>query len=216
MFPMQRRAFSQAALMSTAALALPRAFAQAGAFKEGSDYLKLGRPAPVDAPAGKVEVVEFFGYWCPHCANFEPSFHAWTKKVPAHVVVRRNPVAFRDENVPLQRLYFAIEAMDRVDDLHGKVFTAIHGERQRMVTTDEITAWVVKQGVDKDKFLGFYNSFGVAGKVQRAKQLTEAYQVDGVPSLGVGGQYYTSGTQAKSLQRALTVVEHLAEAGRQG
>jgi protein dithiol oxidoreductase (disulfide-forming) len=216
MFPMQRRAFSQAALMSTAALALPRAFAQAGAFKEGSDYLKLGRPAPVDAPAGKVEVVEFFGYWCPHCANFEPSFHAWTKKVPAHVVVRRNPVAFRDENVPLQRLYFAIEAMDRVDDLHGKVFTAIHGERQRMVTTDEITAWVVKQGVDKDKFLGFYNSFGVAGKVQRAKQLTEAYQVDGVPSLGVGGQYYTSGTQAKSLQRALTVVEHLAEAGRKG
>jgi thiol:disulfide interchange protein DsbA len=163
-----------------------------------------------------VEVVEFFGYWCPHCANFEPSFHAWTKKVPAHVVVRRNPVAFRDENVPLQRLYFAIEAMDRVDDLHGKVFTAIHGERQRMVTTDEITAWVVKQGVDKDKFLGFYNSFGVAGKVQRAKQLTEAYQVDGVPSLGVGGQYYTSGTQAKSLQRALTVVEHLAEAGRKG
>ena len=213
---MQRRAFSQAALMSTAALALPRAFAQAGAFKEGADYLKLGRSAPVDAPAGKVEVVEFFGYWCPHCANFEPSFHAWTKKVPAHVVVRRNPVAFRDENVPLQRLYFAIEAMDRVDDLHGKVFNAIHGERQRMVTSDEITAWVVKQGVDKDKFLGLYNSFGVAGKVQRAKQLTEAYQVDGVPSLGVGGRYYTSGTQAQSMQRALSVVEHLAEASRKG
>ena len=213
---MQRRAFTQAALMSTATLALPSAFAQAAAFKEGADYLKLGRPAPVDAPAGKVEVVEFFGYWCPHCASFEPTFHAWTKKVPAHVVVRRSPVAFREDTVPLQRLYFAIEAMGRIDDLHGKVFTAIHGERQRLNTTEQITEWVVKQGVDKEKFLGFYNSFGVAGKVQRAKQLSEAYQIDGVPSLGVAGQYYTSGTQAKSLQRALGVVEQLADFGRKG
>lgn len=213
---MQRRAFTQAALMSTATLALPSAFAQAAAFKEGADYLKLGRPAPVDAPAGKVEVVEFFGYWCPHCASFEPTFHAWTKKVPAHVVVRRSPVAFRDDTVPLQRLYFAIEAMGRIDDLHGKVFTAIHGERQRLNTAEQITEWVVKQGMDKEKFLGFYNSFGVAGKVQRAKQLSEAYQIDGVPSLGVAGQYYTSGTQAKSLQRALGVVEQLADFGRKG
>lgn len=213
---MQRRAFTQAALMSTATLALPSAFAQAAAFKEGTDYLKLGRPAPVDAPAGKVEVVEFFGYWCPHCASFEPTFHAWTKKVPAHVVVRRSPVAFREDTVPLQRLYFAIEAMGRIDDLHGKVFTAIHGERQRLNTAEQITEWAVKQGVDKEKFLGFYNSFGVAGKVQRAKQLSEAYQIDGVPSLGVAGQYYTSGTQAKSLQRALGVVEQLADFGRKG
>lgn len=213
---MQRRAFTQAALMSTATLALPSAFAQAAAFKEGTDYLKLGRPAPVDAPAGKVEVVEFFGYWCPHCASFEPTFHAWTKKVPAHVVVRRSPVAFREDTVPLQRLYFAIEAMGRIDDLHGKVFTAIHGERQRLSTAEQITEWAVKQGVDKEKFLGFYNSFGVAGKVQRAKQLSEAYQIDGVPSLGVAGQYYTSGTQAKSLQRALGVVEQLADFGRKG
>lgn len=210
---MQRRAFTQAALMSSAALALPSAFGQA-AFREGTDYLKLGRPAPVDAPAGKVEVVEFFGYWCPHCASFEPAFHAWTKKVPAHVVVRRNPVAFRDDNVPLQRLYYAIEAMGRVDDLHAKVFTAIHGERQRLATTDQITDWMVKQGVAKDKFLGFYNSFGVAGKVQRARQLTEAYQVDGVPSLGVAGRFFTSGSQAGSLERALAVVDHLAEVSR--
>ena len=210
---MQRRAFTQAALMSSAALALPSAFGQA-TFREGTDYLKLGRPAPVDAPAGKVEVVEFFGYWCPHCASFEPTFHAWTIKVPAHVMVRRNPVAFRDDNVPLQRLYYAIEAMGRIDDLHGKVFTAIHGERQRLATADQITDWMVKQGVDKDKFLGFYNSFGVAGRVQRARQLTEAYQVDGVPSLGVAGRYFTSGTQAKSLERALSVVDHLAEVSR--
>jgi len=212
---MQRRAFSQAALMSTAALALPSAFAQA-ALKEGTDYLKLGRPAPVDTPAGKVEVVEFFGYWCPHCAHFEPTFHAWAKKVPAHVVVRRNPVAFRDDNVPLQRLYYVLEAMGRLDDLHGKVFKAIHVDRQRMVTSDEITAWAVKEGVDKDKFLGLFNSFGLAGKVQRAKQLTEAYQIDGVPSLGVAGKFYTAAGLAGNMERALVVVDRLADMSHKG
>ena len=77
---MQRRAFTQAALTSTAALALPSAFGQA-TFKEGTDYLKLGRPVPVDAPAG--EVLEFW-LLVPHCASLEPTFHAWTKKTPAH------------------------------------------------------------------------------------------------------------------------------------
>lgn len=217
---MRRREFSQAALLSCATVALTtlstQAVAQAAAPKEGRDYLKLSRPAPVDAPAGKVEVVEFFGYWCPHCAHFEPTFDAWQKKMPAYVSVRRLPVAFRDDNVPLQRLYYVLEAMGKVDELHAKVFTAVHGEKLRLNTQDEIANWVAKQGIDKAKFLEFYNSFSVAGKVRRAKQIFEAYQVDGVPSFGVAGQYFTSGSLVGNMERTLKVVEQLAETSRKG
>lgn len=217
---MDRREFSQAAALSSVALALGAshltASAQAAAFKEGTDYLRLQRPAPVDAPAGKVEVVEFFWYNCPHCFRFEPAFEDWARKVPAHVAVRRVPVAFRDDNVPQQRLYYALEAMGKADELHTKVFHAVHVEKQRLNTQDEIASWVAKQGVDKTKFLEFYNSFGVAGKARRATQITEAYQVDGVPALGVAGLYFTSGSMAKSMERALKVVEHLAEVSRKG
>lgn len=217
---MRRREFSQAAALSPVALTLAGVhapvFAQAGGFQEGVDFLKLSRPAPVDAPAGKVEVVEFFWYNCPHCFQFEPAFESWAKKVPAHIAVRRVPVAFRDDNVPQQRLYYALEAMGKVEELHGKVFNAVHAEKQRLNTQDEIASWVAKQGVDKTKFLEFYNSFGVAGKARRASQITEGYQVDGVPALGVAGRYFTSGTMAKSMARALQVVEHLAEVSRKG
>ena len=216
---MRRREFAGAAMALTATawgLTTPAVWAQTKGFKEGADYLKLARPAPVDTPAGKVEVVEFFGYWCPHCARFEPAFEAWVKKVPAHVVVRRVPVAFRPDTEPLQRLYFSLEAMGKVDELHGKVFAAIHGEKQKLNSQDDIANWVAKQGLDKAKFLEHYNSFSMSGKLKRAAQLVEAYQLDGVPALGVAGKYFTSGSLAQSMERALQVVEHLAEVSRKG
>lgn len=217
---MRRREFARSALLTTAAsgLAFPVlqgvAVAQPNAPKEGVDYLKLSSLAPVETPAGKVEVVEFFWYNCPHCFKFEPQFEAWAKKVPAHVVVRRVPVAFRADNVAQQRLYFTLEAMGKVDELHGKVFNAVHVEKQRLNTQEEIVAWVAKQGVDKTKFLEFFNSFSVVGKAKRATQVTEGYQVDGVPALGVAGRYFTSGSLAKSMERSLSVVEYLVEVSR--
>lgn len=217
---MRRREFSQIAALCGTALTLggaaAPALAQAPAIREGKDYLRLSRPAPVDAPTGKVEVIEFFGYWCPHCASFEPAFEAWQKKMPAHIALRHIPVAFRDDNVPLQRLYYVLEAMGKVDELHGKVFTAIHGEKLRLNNQDAIADWVSRQGVDKAKFLEHYNGFTVASKLRRAKQVFDAYQVDGVPSFGVAGLYYTSGSEAGSMERALRVVEQLAEASRKG
>lgn len=213
---MRRRDFSQVALLSASAwgLTVPAAYAQAKAPVAGKDYIKLGRPAPVDTPAPKVEVLEFFGYWCPHCAKFEPAFEAWAKKAPAHMVVRRVPVAFRDDQVPMQRLYFALEAMGKVDELHPKVFTALHGDKVKLSNQEDIANWVVKQGLDKAKFLEQYNSFSMSGKVKRATQMAEAYQLDGVPAMGVAGQYFTSGSLAGSMERVLAVVEHLAEVSR--
>ena len=166
---MQRRAFSRhllatgaAALVPVAGLHSPLAQAQAAAaqrFKEGTDYVRLGRPAPVDAPAGQVEVLEFFAYTCIHCFNFEPVFESWKSKAPAHVVVRRVPVAFSEAFVPLQRLYYTLEAMGQLDALHAKVFRAIHVDKQRLVNEAAMTAWVEKQGVDRQKFSELFNSF---------------------------------------------------------
>ncbi|MFC7458899.1 thiol:disulfide interchange protein DsbA/DsbL [Hydrogenophaga defluvii] len=216
---MQRREFTQAVLMagtaSTGLLGASHAQAQA-TFKEGSDYLKLSRPAPVDAPADKVEVIEFFWYSCPHCNAFEPAFDAWAKRQPAHVVVKRAPVAFQDSFVPQQRLYYALEALGKVEEMHRKVFHAIHTERQRLATQDQIADWVAKQGVDRAKFLEAYNAFGVAGKARRATQLQDAYQVDGVPSLGIAGKYFTSGSLAQTLPRSLLVADHLIAQSRKG
>ena len=114
---MKRRTFSTAVLASMAAVGAASAQAQQ-AFRSGRDFLPLERPVATEAGTGKVEVIEFFWYSCPHCNAFEPQLEAWVKKLPADVVLRRVPVAFRDNFVPQQRLFYVLEAMNRLD-LHG-------------------------------------------------------------------------------------------------
>jgi len=201
------------ALAAPLALAAAPGWAQQ-AFRPGKDYLALERPLASDVGPGKVELIEFFWYSCPHCNAFEPSFAQWVKAAPKEVVVRRVPVAFRDDFAPQQRLYYTLEALGWVETLHAKVFHAVHVERLGLNTDALIQAWIDKQGVDGKKFAETYKSFGVAGKVKRAVQLQNDYRVEGVPSLGIAGRYYTDGTLAGSMERALKVAESLIARSR--
>lgn len=214
---MKRREFSTAA--AVAALSLPvagPAFAQARQFKEGKDYVKLGKPVASDAPAGKVEVIEFFWYSCGHCNAFEPTLEAWIKSAPKELHIRRVPVAFNSSFAPQQKLYYTLEGLGKLPELHSKVFRAIHVERLPLNKDDLIFDWIGKQGVDVAKFKEIYNSFTVANQVRKATQLQDAYQVEGVPSMGVAGRYYTDGSLAGSMQSVLQIVEYLAGEVRKG
>ncbi len=216
---MKRREFSLlagAATVATQALWPAVAHADAAKPEAGTDYLVLDPRAPVEAPAGKIELVEFFWYSCPHCSAFEPELGAWLKKLPKDVAFRRVPVAFRDDFVPQQRLYYALEAMGLVDKLHTKVFAAIHGERLDLSKAPAILDWVAKQGVDRAKFSEQFGSFSVATKSSRAQQLQNAYKVEGVPALGVAGRFYIDGSIAKGMSNALKVMESLLAVARTG
>ena len=219
---MQRREFSLSAATVAAAtlggtMALsPAAQAQAKSFQEGTDYLLLDKIAGTEAPAGKIEVVEFFWYSCPHCNRFEPQLEEWIKKLPKDVYMRRVPVSFRPDFEPQQRLFYVLESMGKVDELHKKVFYAIHVEKQPLATADQVAAWAEKQGINKAKFIEAYNSFPIATKTRKATLLQDAYKVDGVPALGVAGRYFTSGSLAQTMERALLVTDYLVGLARKG
>jgi len=157
----------------------------------GVDYHTLDRPQQTDS-GKKVEVMEFFWYACPHCNALDPALTEWVKKQGDAIVFKRLPVLFRDSMVPQQKLYYALEAMGKTEQLHKQIFHAIHVDHLSLATDATITDFVVKHGVDKKKFLDAYNSFGVATKVRRAAQLQEAYKVDGVPLIAIDGRYITS------------------------
>lgn len=211
---MKRREFSltSASVLAGSALVLSpigSAHAQAKAPVAGTDYLVLDKPVATDAAAGKVEVIEFFWYACPHCFAFEPALTAWVKKLPKNVAFRRVPVVFQDSFIPPQKLYYTLEAMGQLEAQHEKVFNAIHVERQKLDKDNLVIDWAVKQGLDKAKFVETYNSFAVATKARKAAQLQEAYKVAGVPAMGVAGRFYTDGTLSQSMERGLTVVDYL-------
>jgi len=125
------------------------------------------------------------------------------------VLIRRVPVSFRPNFEPQQRLYYVLEGMGKVDEMQMKVFNAIHLERQALTNGDQITAWAEKQGINKAKFVEAYNSFTIVTKVRKATQLQDQYKVQGVPALGIAGRFYTDGSQAGSMERALGVTEYL-------
>ena len=211
---MQRREFSQVALSAATLAGLTTALpltaqAQGKPLAEGIDYVQLGKPASVESAADKIEVVEFFWYSCPHCNAFEPQLERWIKKQPKDVLIRRVPVSFRPNFEPQQRLYYVLEGMGKVDEMQMKVFNAIHLERQALTNGDQITAWAEKQGINKAKFVEAYNSFTIVTKVRKATQLQDQYKVQGVPALGIAGRFYTDGSQAGSMERALGVTEYL-------
>jgi protein dithiol oxidoreductase (disulfide-forming) len=181
---------------------------------EGKEFTRLQPPVAVSVPAGKVEVVEFFGYWCPHCHAFEPSLDAWARKLPADVVFRRIPVAFGAPHEPYQKLYFALEAMGQLDAMHRKVFNAIHVDRMRLDKDADLQKLAQANGVDFAKLKDTMNSFSVATKCNQAKKAASEYKIDGVPTMGVQGRFMTSVGQAGSHEGALRVMDGLIAKAR--
>ena len=198
------RIFTIAAL-AVATLLSPIALAQS----PGQPYLTLNQAQPSDTP-GKIEVLEFFAYSCVHCATMEPMLQAWTKKLPDNVVFKHVPVAFNAGMEDLQRLYYALEAMDRMD-IHAQVFDAIHKERKRLYDAKAITDWVVDKGVDRAEFEAVYTSFGLNTKISRANELAETYEIQGTPTLTIGGKYVTSPSMTGTYQSAIDQAQQLIE-----
>jgi thiol:disulfide interchange protein DsbA len=204
---MNRRDFSAAVACAAGGLAGP-AFAQ-GEPVEGKHYVRLAQPAPVSAPSGKIEVVEFFWYGCPHCNSLEPALEEWFKKLPPEVAFRRVPVGFAAIHESHQRLFYGLEAMGKLEAMHRKIFAAIHGQQQRLDKESDQVAFLNANGVDGAQYAKVAREFHVQTAVQKAKKLSEAYKIDGVPAIGVHGRYYTAGSLAGDNRRALDVATYL-------
>jgi len=176
--------------------------------EEGFDYRVLPIAQPIDAK-GKVEVIEFFWYGCPHCYEFEPELKGWIKRQNKDVVFKKVPIAFREELMPHSQLFYALETLGKGDALNDKVMFAMHRENKRLLNENEIADWVAAQGVDRNAFLAAYRSFAVLSKARAANQLGNAYRIDGVPTVAVQGKYITSPSIAGSRAKAVNIMDFL-------
>jgi thiol:disulfide interchange protein DsbA len=199
--------------LAASALFAPVSHAQAPQAGSQQPYQVVNPPIPSDH-AGKIEVMEFFAYTCPHCAAMQPMVESWVKTASPDVVLVQVPVAFNAAMKPLQQLYYTLQALDR-PDLNSKVFIAIHQEHKQLFTKSAMADWVATQGVDRKKFEDTFDSFSVATQSERATQLTKQANIDGTPSYLVGGKYLTSPVMAgNSYQGALDEVNKLLPMAR--
>jgi thiol:disulfide interchange protein DsbA len=172
-----------------AAAALPAlALAQTGtAPVEGTQYLPVRPPQPTES-GGRVEVLEFFQYSCPHCARFTPDLDAWTKRQGSAIDYKRVPINWDGSTLPHTKIYFTLEQLGRLD-LHDKVFRAIQVDRRKLADPNEIADFMAAQGIDRKQWLDNFNSFSVNTKTARAGQVWRAYKIEGTPAVAIDGRY---------------------------
>ena len=190
-------------LLLSLGLAAGLAQASPAAPVAGKDFEVMKSPQPVSAPAGKVEVIEFFWYGCPHCYEFEPTIEAWVKKQGNNIDFKRVPVAFRDDFVPHSKLFYAVSALG--------IFNAIHKQKNYLLTPQAQADFLATQGVDKKQFTDAYNSFSVQGEVNQSAKLLKDYAIDGVPTVVVQGKYKTGPAYTNSIPGTAQVLDFLVK-----
>ena len=180
----------------------------ARAQKAGQPFQTLATKVPTEV-AGKIEVIEFFSYGCPHCHDFEPLLNNWTKTLPADVNFVKVPITFnRPEWTNLARIYYTLEAMGESAKLGPAVFAAIHEQKRQLQKEDVLLEWAGSV-TDAKRFGDTWKSFGVQSRVQRSNQIAAAYRVSGVPMMAVDGRFIVSASTAGSHEGMLKTVNEL-------
>jgi protein dithiol oxidoreductase (disulfide-forming) len=199
--------------LSFLAALLMLASAGAAWSQAGPPYSLLTPPQATDG-SGKIEVVEFFWYGCPHCYALEPAVNAWLKTAPKDVVFKRIPAFPNDVWGQGAAMYYTLEAMGILDQYHQKVFDAIHRDKVNFANKSNRDAWLKTNGIDPVKYAEVEKSFAVISKLARARQLTQSYKVDSVPRIIVNGKYVTSGEQAGGADKIFSTVDQLVAMSR--
>jgi thiol:disulfide interchange protein DsbA len=212
-----------AAVASTVAAATPTASAATPAgpslWQEGVNYTRLVPAQPTSVPAGQVEVLEFFWYACPHCYAIDSMVEAWKKTKPAYVTFSRVPVLWNEGHRSLARLYYTLDSMGKLDQLHSEIFQEIHVNGNPLVASDPNnaaeseriqTAFVKKFGISEVDFKKAYHSMAVDLAVQKADELVQRYRIDGVPRFVVNGKFIADVASAGTPERLISLVGDLA------
>ena len=187
---MHRRAFSlRAAALACAAAGLADAVrAQGGAPAEGREFRSLARPVAVPN-SGKIDVIEFFWYGCPHCFTFEPSLAKWAAGLPHDVGLRRAPVAFDARKALHQRIFYTWEALGVLEPMHRKTFARFHLQKKPVDSLADMLAFAQENGLDRDKVEAAWNSFSVESRCREAKRLADDFDIDETPEMAIGGRF---------------------------
>jgi len=191
-------------------------------WQEGVNYTRLVPAQPTDAPAGQVEVLEFFWYGCPHCYALEPTLEAWAKNKPVYVTLTRVPVLWNAGDRALGRLFYTVQSLGKIEELHGAIFKEIHVNNDPLIGSDPENAaeaehmqivFARKFGISEQDFRAKYeHDMGVDTAMQHADQLIERYRVTSVPNFVINGKFVTDVAAAGSPERLISLLNDLTAA----
>jgi len=204
---------------------------------EGVNYYTLRTPQP--APKDKIQVIEFYSFGCPHCAEFEGSLQAWLGHQGKDIEFKRVPATFNPFFAFMARIHYALEDVKATEKLAPAIFNAIHqsrdpallrplGEMNRQqqnssaspedkakaenAAIEAFGMWLSARGVDRTQFLRAVRSPSNRVRVAQAETTFRSYGALGVPAFGIDGRYFTTvgrPLQNRNYAEVLDTVDHL-------
>ena len=181
-----KRTTKPAAVLLSLALAFS---ASAQAAVEGVDYTVLNKPIP-QQDASKIEVLEFFGYFCVHCQNFDPVLLSYSKTFPKDVYLRTEHVVWMPEMLGLARVAAAVNASGLKYQANPAIFKAVHEQKINLADAATFKSWAAAQkSFDSKKLIAAYDAPASLAAAKKMQSLTETYRIEGTPDVIVGGKY---------------------------
>ncbi len=205
---MLRRTILSASLLTPLSV-----FASAEAPVQDQDYTILSTPVQTQNPK-KIEVLTFFGYFCPHCYSYEKVIGPWAEKLPDDVSYQLIPVAWNEKFNHFSTAFYALEATKQIKPYHLKLFDAVIKQGKEFTNIDQIANYLASEGINKKDFLKAANSFTVKMKTDRAMKTWLAYGIDGTPANAVNGKFITAPHMVGTREGAIKVIEKLIEQER--
>ncbi|PLY17029.1 MAG: hypothetical protein C0631_00390 [Sedimenticola sp.] len=181
-------------------------------FEEELHYFSI-IPEQPGGEGDRVQVVEFFWYACPHCYQLEPHLNKWLEKKPDNVDYVSIPAMFNRPNVIMHaKTFYALKLMGLAEQLHDKIFSAIHTDNMKLNTQEEMESFLASQDVDIEAYRKAMKSFAVQTQARRAAVLAERFDIRGVPAIVVDGKYRTGGLEGNLMMQ---VTDYLIDRARE-
>lgn len=178
-------------------------------YVEGKDFVVLAEPVRTTDPT-KIEVAEAFAYPCHACFSFEPALESWIKSQSNDIVFVKSHVSFRPEWVPYQRGYYTVLSLKLKNNIDMDIFKEIHVNRNELNTDQAWANFLANYGVEKEKVIGVYNSFGVSSQMKQADARNNGFKITSTPTLIIDGRYKV-GDNLKSYEQVLEVAQFLVD-----
>ena len=166
---------------------------------------------------GKVQVIEFFNYPCPWCAQIDPALQAWLQVKPKNVTFIRVPALFYPQWEIYSKIYYTIEnlaAKNHIQNtapIHGAFFDLVSQNLAIGHEMPAVYAFFVQQGLAQPNAEAAF-----AEKLNATDPHAElffAYRIKAIPTFVIQGKkgiYSTNISQAGSSENVFNVVNYLA------
>lgn len=148
------------------------------------------------AKQGRIAIVEFADFECPHCAMIRPIMSEVVKKFPKDVTLYFKPFPLNAHNFgePGARATLAAHAQGRFWEMHDFLF-----ENQGRVDLPKVEAFALELGLNLERFKKDMQGAPVTEMIQRDRQEAMQANLSGTPTIYINGKLYLDDKSTEAL-----------------